>query len=160
MIVLPLSESPRRGLSPSWGGGGSCDAGGVSRGAGPRALGRKFVSALRISQNFFRESLPPFGLFGKRPLVFSRRRFLFRPPFRFQSTSQRMKKYASTAIDIAASVIIPGFGLFLQKRWGEAAAFFFSSALAFLIMPPAAYFIWICGIYYTAHGIPENPHAR
>ena len=71
-----------------------------------------------------------------------------------------MKKYANIAIDIAASAIIPGFGLFLQKRWGEAAAFFFSSVLAFVIMEPAAYLIWICGIYYTARGAPENPHVR
>ncbi len=61
-----------------------------------------------------------------------------------------MKKYADIAIDVAASVIIPGFGLFLQKRWGGAAAFFFSSVLAFLIMAPAAYVIWICGVWHTA----------
>lgn len=42
-----------------------------------RALGRKLAPALRISQNFFRESLPPFGLFGNRPpCFFSRRRFV------------------------------------------------------------------------------------
>lgn len=35
----------------------------------PRALGRKFASALRISQNFFRESLLPFGLFGNPSLL-------------------------------------------------------------------------------------------
>ena len=56
---------------------------------------------------------------------------------------------AGIVVDVLASFIIPGFGLFLQKRWRESAAFFFSTVLAFLIMPIAAYVLWLCGIYYT-----------
>lgn len=158
VIVLAALRKPATRLSPCLEG---AEAVAMREGGAEPAPAHwaEVASALRISQNFFRNP-SSFWPFREPTLCFFAAAFLSRPTFRFRSASQRMKKYASIAIDIAASVIIPGFGLFLQKRWGEAAAFFFSSALAFLIMPPAAYFIWICGIYYTARGTPENPHAR
>lgn len=61
----------------------------------------------------------------------------------------KFEKNAGIVVDVLASFIIPGFGLFLQKRWRESAAFFFSTVLAFFIMPIAAYVLWLCGIYYT-----------
>lgn len=61
----------------------------------------------------------------------------------------KFEKNAGIVVDVLASFMIPGFGFFMQKRWKESAAFFFSTVLAFLIMPIAAYFLWICGIYYT-----------
>lgn len=58
-------------------------------------------------------------------------------------------KIANKVVDFLAAVICPGFGLFLQKRWNEAAAFFFASIIAFLVLIPIAYVIWLCSIYYT-----------
>lgn len=61
----------------------------------------------------------------------------------------KFEKNAGIVVDVLASFIIPGFGLFLAKEMEGICRVLFSTVLAFFIMPVATYVLWLCGIYYT-----------